>query len=138
VRILCDYNPVMFFGVHLLLYSRDPKADRAFLRDVLEFPTVDAGGGWLIFSLPPTEMAVHPADNPPTIKHAEQDLAAATVYLMCENLAQTTDRLAAKGIAHTEIQEAGWGVVTSVSLPGGGRLGLYEPRHPLAITSTAG
>jgi hypothetical protein len=123
----------MFFGVHRLLYSSDPEADRAFLRDVLEFPAVDAGHGWLIFALPPAEMAVHPADSPPTTRHGEQNLAGATVYLMCEKLAQTTDRLAAKGIAHTEIQEARWGAVTSIALPGGGRLGLYEPHHPLAI-----
>ncbi len=120
----------MFFGVHLLLYSSDPEADRAFLRDVLEFPAVDAGHGWLIFALPPAEMAIHPADS---ASAAGDGLAAATVYLMCENLAQATDRLAAKGIAHTDIQEARWGTITSIALPGGGRLGLYEPHHALAI-----
>jgi catechol 2,3-dioxygenase-like lactoylglutathione lyase family enzyme len=122
----------MFFGVHLLLYSSDPEADRAFVRDVLEFPAVDAGHGWLIFALPPAEMAIHPADSAPA---AGQDLAAAKVYLMCENLAQATDRLTAKGIAHAEIQEARWGTVTSIALPGGGRVGLYEPHHPLAISA---
>jgi hypothetical protein len=118
----------MFFGVHLLLFSRD----------VLEVSAMDAGEGWLIFKLPPAEMGVHPADTPAVTTHAGEDLASATVYLMCENLNRTIDLLSAKGVEHTPIQEAGWGVVTSIVLPGGGKLGIYQPRHPLAITPAAG
>jgi catechol 2,3-dioxygenase-like lactoylglutathione lyase family enzyme len=128
----------MFFGVHLLLYSRDPEADRAFFRDVLGFTAVDVGHGWMIFAMPPAEMAVHPSETPTSVAHVGQDLASGTVYLMCNNLAETLVQLQAKGVQHGEIQEARWGVVTSIPLPGGGNLGLYEPRHPLAIPSPAG
>jgi catechol 2,3-dioxygenase-like lactoylglutathione lyase family enzyme len=121
----------MFFGTHLLLYSRDAEADRAFLRDVLEIPAVDAGEGWLIFALPPAEMGVHPGES--EIRHAESNLAGGTVYLMCRDLRATMDKLKAKGVQCGAVHEAGWGVVTSIPLPGGSSLGLYEPRHPLAI-----
>jgi hypothetical protein len=133
-----DYNPVMIFGVHLLLMSRNPEADRTFFRDVLEMPAVDAGGGWLIFGMPPAEIAVHPSEAPLTTQQVGQDLAAATVYLMCDNLAPTLDWLAGKGVEHTEIHQERWGVVSTVGLPGGGRLGLYEPRHPTAVKTAAG
>src|SRR5258708_19917456 len=125
----------MFFGVHLLLCSRDPEADLAFFRDVLEISAVDAGEGWLIFALPPAEMGIHPAEAPTLGKPAGQDLASGTVYLMCKSLPDTLTRLAAKGVQHTKIQEAGRGVVTSIALPAGGNLGLYEPHHPLALPS---
>jgi hypothetical protein len=128
----------MIFGVHLLLMSRNPDADRVFFRDVLDMPAVDAGGGWLILELPPAEMAVHPAEAPLTTKHVGQDLAAATVYLMCDSLAGTLDGLAAKGVEHTEIHQERWGVVSTIGLPGGGRLGLYEPHHPIAIKKKEG
>jgi hypothetical protein len=121
----------MFFGTHLLLYSRDPEADRAFLRDVLEIPAVDAGEGWLIFRMPPAEMGVHPGEM--EIQHAEANLAAGTVYLMCRDLRAAMGRLQEKGVTCGAVHEAEWGVVTSIPLPGGSRLGLYEPRHPLAI-----
>jgi len=121
----------MFSGAHLLLYSRDAEADRAFLRDVLEFPTVDAGEGWLIFALPPAEMGVHPGEK--QIQHAGEGLAAGVLYLMCRDLRATMETLAGKGVACGPVQEAEWGVVTSIILPGGSRLGLYEPRHRLAI-----
>jgi len=125
----------MFLGMHFLLYSRNPEADRAFFRDVLEIPAIDSGGGWLIFALPPAELGIHPIDAPPaTTTHAGHDLAAATVYLLCRNLADTLERLKARGVAHSETREAEWGVATSIALPSGGRLGLYEPHHPLAIT----
>jgi len=123
----------MIFATHLLLYSRDPDADRAFFRDLLQFPHVDAGGGWLIFALPPAEMGVHPAEENRTRAHADQDVATGTLYLMCDKLSDTLEELAAKGVAHTEIHEAEWGVATSVRLPGGANLGLYEPRHALAV-----
>ena len=124
----------MIHGVHLLLASTDPEADRAFFRDVLKFPHLDAGDGWLIFALPSTEMGIHPAEKNLTNAHAGHDLAAGTVYLMCDNLRETLDSLSSQGVAYTEIQEAGWGVVSSIPLPGGAHLGLYEPHHPLAIS----
>lgn len=124
----------MIHGVHLLLNSVKPEADRAFFRDVLNFPHVDAGEGWLIFALPPAEVGIHPAEKDLTHPHGGQNLAAATVYLMCDNLRETIDLLASKGVDHTEIQEAGWGVASSIRLPGGALLGLYEPHHPLAIS----
>ncbi len=124
----------MIHGVHLLLNSVDPEADRAFFRDVLNFPHVDAGEGWLIFALPPAEVGIHPAEQNVTQLHAGQNLAAATVYLICDNLRETLDSLATKGVEHTEFQEAGWGVASSIRLPGGAHVGLYEPRHPLATS----
>jgi catechol 2,3-dioxygenase-like lactoylglutathione lyase family enzyme len=121
----------MFLGTHLLLYSRNPEADRAFFRDVLELPAIDAGHNWLIFALPPAEMAVHPAPNPedtPTDTSSSGD-----IYLICRYLDRTIAALAAKGVTCGEIHQARWGEVTTIPLPGGGKLGLYEPRHPLAI-----
>jgi hypothetical protein len=124
----------MINGVHLLLNSTNPEADRAFFRDVLNFPHVDAGEGWLIFALPPSEMGIHPAEKDLTQPHAGQNLAATTVYLMCDNLGETLDLLATKGVEHTEILDAGWGVASSIRLPGGAQLGLYEPHHALATS----
>jgi catechol 2,3-dioxygenase-like lactoylglutathione lyase family enzyme len=127
----------MINGVHLLLNSRDPEADRAFLRDVLGWPFVDAGHGWLIFALPPTELAVHPSDAKPVEQEAGHGLVSAVVYLLCDNLHSTVESLGAKGVVCTAIEEARWGVTTTFPLPGGGSLGLYEPHHPLAITPSA-
>lgn len=126
----------MINAVHLLLNSVDPEADRAFFRDVLNLPHVDAGEGWLIFALPPAEMGIHPAEQNLTQLHAGQNLAAAAVYLMCDNLKETLDWLADRKVEHTEIQEAEWGIASSIRLPGGAQLGLYEPHHPLAVTLT--
>lgn len=112
----------MITGSHVVVYSRDPEADRAFFRDVLDYPHVDAGGGWLIFKLPPSEVAVHPTDGP----------QAHEFYLMCDDLDATMERLAAKGVGCGAITDEGWGLLTSIRLPGGGELGLYEPRHPRA------
>ena len=123
----------MIIGTHLLLYSRDPEADRDFFRDVLGFAHVDAGGGWLIFALPPAEIGVHPAEENLTQTHAGHDLATGTLYLLCSPLQETLRNLTAKGVDHTELQEAEWGVATSIRLPGGASLGLYEPKHPLAV-----
>lgn len=123
----------MINGVHLLLYSRDPEADRAFFRDVLGFQSVDAGEGWLIFALPPAELGIHPGDGKFVEHHADHDLSGSVVYLMCENLQATIDALRAKGAQTTEITQAGWGITTTVRLPGGGGLGLYQPRHVTAI-----
>jgi hypothetical protein len=124
----------MIHGVHLLLNSINPEADRAFFRDVLNFKHVDAGEGWLIFALPPAEVGIHPAEKHLTHPHGGQNLAAATVYLMCDSLRETIELLAAKGVDHTEIQEAGWGIASSIRLPSGSQLGLYEPHHRLATS----
>ena len=109
-------------GAHLIVYSQDPDADRAFLRDVLDYPYLDAGAGWLIFKLPPAEIALHPVDGPPI-----QEL-----YLMCDNLDLTMSQLAAKGVEFADVVEARWGMLTRLRLPSGAELGLYEPRHPRA------
>jgi predicted enzyme related to lactoylglutathione lyase len=109
-------------GAHVILFSRDAEADRAFLRDVLGFDSVDAGGGWLIFALPPSEVAVHPADGP---RHE--------LYLMCEDFEATAAELQRNG-AHVKlpITEQRWGRIVHIELPGGGELGLYQAKHPLA------
>jgi hypothetical protein len=113
----------MINGAHLLLYTSDADADRAFLRDVLKFPNVDAGHGWLIFALPPAEIAVHPADAAP---HAE-------LYLMCDDVRAQVKTLEAKGITCGELQTERWGIRTAITLPSGAHLGLYQPTHPTAI-----
>jgi catechol 2,3-dioxygenase-like lactoylglutathione lyase family enzyme len=113
----------VIIGSHVIVFSRDPEADRAFFSEVLGRPHVDAGGGWLIFSLPPAELAMHPSDGP-----TEHEL-----YLMCDDLDATMDDLRAKGVDFADISEERWGRLTRFRLPGGGDVGLYEPRHPLAL-----
>jgi hypothetical protein len=115
----------MIFGAHVIVYSKDAAADRAFLRDILGFNSVDAGHGWLIFALPPAELAVHPDEG--SDRHE--------LYLMCDDLQAEIAALGAKGIRGLEVQEARWGSIAKVPLPGGGKVGLYQPRHPLAIAS---
>jgi hypothetical protein len=117
-------RPAMIFGAHCIVYSRDAAADRVFLRDVLGFPSVDAGHDWLIFALPPAEVAVHPTD----------DDGSHELYLLCDDLAEELAALSAKGITCSNVEEARWGSVTKISLPGGGEIGLYQPRHPLALS----
>ncbi len=117
----------MIFGAHVILFSRDAEADRAFLRDVIGFSFVDAGNDWLIFSLPPAELAVHPAEE-----------SAGELYLMCDDLAGEIVALGEKGISCTEMHEERWGSVTSIPLPGGGQLGLYQPSHPSPLSARPG
>lgn len=112
----------MIYGSHVILFSSDPDADRAFLAEVLGFEHVDAGGGWLIFGLPPAEAAVHPAEAP-----------AAELYFMCDDLAGEMRALEEKGVRCSAVEEARWGSVTKVRLPGGGEVGLYEPRHAAMV-----
>lgn len=112
----------MVFGAHLVLYSTDADADRRFLSEKLGLGSVDAGHGWLIFELPPAEVAVHPADAP-----------GAELYLMCDDVAAEVDALVARGVACSPIEEARWGSITRIEMPGGGTLGLYQPKHPTAI-----
>ena len=108
----------MIYGAHVILNSTDPEADRDFLSNILGFPSVDAGHGWLIFALPPGEAAIHPADT-----------ASTDLYFMCDDLAAEMRSLEAKGVSFASVDEARWGSVTHFTLPGGGSVGLYQPRH---------
>src|SRR5256714_6376901 len=109
-------------GAHAIIYSHGPEADRTFFKEVLGLHHVDGGGGWLIFALPPAEVAVHPAETP-----------GAELYLLTDDLAADMGSLADRGVVCSDVEEARWGSVTRVPLPGGGVIGLYQPRHPLAI-----
>jgi catechol 2,3-dioxygenase-like lactoylglutathione lyase family enzyme len=114
----------MFTGAHVVLYSRDPEADRVFLRDVLGFRGVDAGGGWLISKLPPAEAAVHPTEGPP-----KQEL-----FLMCPDIETALADLAAKGVTISHpVRDMRWGLLAAIKLPSGADLSLYQPRHPTAF-----
>ena len=110
----------MFFGAHVIVYSKDAKADRAFFRDVLGFSSVDAGHDWLIFALPPAELAVHPAD----------DGVGQELYFMSDDLKADIAALGKKHIQCSEVQEVRWGSVTKIQLPSGGEVSLYQPKHP--------
>ena len=123
----------MITGAHFLLYSTDAAADRAFIRDVLGFRSVDLGEGWLIFGLPPAEMAVHPGGDGFTQDHGGAAMAGTVLYLMCDDLDAETARLASAGVRCGAVAEADWGRSTSIPLPGGGHLGLYQPAHPTAL-----
>lgn len=113
----------MITGAHAIIYSRDADGVRAFLENMLELPSVDAGHGWLIFALPPAEVAAHPTDG---AGHHE-------LYLMCDDIHATVAELEAKGVEFSRpIAEERWGLVTAIALPGGSDLGLYEPKHPIA------
>jgi hypothetical protein len=112
----------MISGAHMIIYSTDAEADRAFFRDVLNFRSVDAGHGWLIFALPPAEIAVHPAEE--NGRHE--------VYLMCDDVAAAIQALERHNVPCAPIADQGWGRLTHIRLPGGGKLGLYQPRHPIA------
>ena len=109
----------MIVGAHSVIYSKNPEADRAFLRDVLKLPHVDVGGGWLIFGLPPAEVAVHPSERNDVHEF----------YLMCEDVDAFVAAMEERRITCSSVQNQGWGLLTRVSLPGGGTLGVYQPRH---------
>ena len=123
----------MITGAHFLLYSRDADADRQFLRDVLGFRGVDAGDGWLIFALPPAEIAVHPSSENFVQRHAEHELLGAVLYLMCDDLDSSIKALEGKGVPVTEVEQAEWGRKTTIRLPSGGEIGLYQPTHPTPL-----
>ena len=111
----------MITGAHAIIYSQDADGVRALFRDVLDLPSVDAGGGWLIYALPPAEIATHPTEG---AGHQE-------LYLMCDDIRTTVAELEAKGVEFSRpIADERWGSVTAIALPGGGELGLYEPKHP--------
>lgn len=113
----------MINGAHVVLYSKDPEADRQFFSDVLKFPSVDAGHGWLIFALPPAEVAFHPSE-----KNNVHEF-----YFMCDDLKAMKKSLREKNVKCSDTKEERWGSLTEITLPGGGHIGLYEPKHPRAI-----
>jgi len=110
----------MIIGAHAIIYSKKAAADRRFLIDVFEFPSVDAGQGWLIMGLPPAELAVHPADAN----------GAHQIYLMCDDVKALAVTLKKRRVRCSPVRDVGWGLLTQVTLPGGGTLGVYQPRHP--------
>jgi hypothetical protein len=109
----------MITGAHAIIYSTDPEADRAFLKDVLALGSVDVGGGWLIFGLPPAEVAVHPSEQNGTHE----------LYLMCDDVEAFIEQMDEANIGCGPVQDQGWGRLTTLTLPGGGKLGVYQPRH---------
>lgn len=118
----------MITGAHAIIFSNDADAARAFFRDVLGFSSVDAGGGWLIFALPPVELAAHPTDE---AAHHE-------LYLMCDDVHTTVSELKGKGVEFSRpISDEGFGLMTTIKMPGGGELALYEPKHPSPLAPTA-
>jgi hypothetical protein len=125
----------MINGAHSVLYSNDAGLDREFLREFLDLPTVDIGHGWLIFAMPPAEMAVHPAvqSAAPDSAQAHGRTSPVELYFMCDDLQSTIDSIRGKGGQCTEVQQENWGIRTSIALPSGGRIGLYQPSHPTAL-----
>src|SRR5262250_454977 len=119
---MCLEEEHMISGAHIVVYSKDPDADRAFFRDVLRFRSVDAGHGWLIFALPPAEAAFHPADENGTHE----------LFLMCDDLKAEMAALKKRGVSCSKVETARWGSITRITLPGGGHVGLYQPTHPTA------
>ena len=116
----------MIIGAHSIIYSKNAEADRAFLRDVLSMPNVDVGGGWLIFGLPPAEVAVHPGN-----KNDVHEF-----YLMCDDVDSFIAELSRKNVSAGPVHDMDWGRLTEVKLPGGGKLGVYEPKHARPKTMT--
>jgi hypothetical protein len=113
----------MIQGAHIIIYSKDADADRAFFRDVLKYPSADAGHGWLIFALPPAEIAVHPSD-----KNDVHEF-----YFMCEDVNALIADMKTKSIVCSAVEEQPWGSLTHMTLPGGGKLGIYQPKHASPI-----
>jgi hypothetical protein len=110
----------MITGAHVIIYSKDSEADRAFFRDVLKYESADAGHGWLIFALPPAEVAVHPSD----------ENGVHELYLMCDDVRAFIAEMAQLKVSCSPVEEQRWGSITRLTLPGGGKLGVYEPKHP--------
>jgi hypothetical protein len=109
----------MITGAHSIIYSKSPEADRAFLRDIFGMPHVDVGDGWLIFGLPPSEVAVHPSD--------QNDVHE--FYFLCDDVAALVEQMRRRNIECAPVANQGWGLLTQLTLPGGGKLGVYQPRH---------
>jgi catechol 2,3-dioxygenase-like lactoylglutathione lyase family enzyme len=110
-------------GAHVVVYTKDAEADRAFFRDVLQFSSVDAGHGWLIFAMPPLEAAFHDSD-----KNDQHEL-----FFMCDDMAATLKDLKSKRVKVSDVSEQRWGKLATLTLPGGGKIGLYEPSHPTPL-----
>lgn len=113
----------MIHGAHVVIYTKDAAADRAFFRDVLEYQSVDAGHGWLIFELPPAELAFHPSDS----NNAHE------LFLMCDDVQAFIAAMAEKRAECSPVDEQRWGSITRVTLPGGGKVGVYQPKHPSTL-----
>jgi catechol 2,3-dioxygenase-like lactoylglutathione lyase family enzyme len=113
----------MISGAHVIVYSKNPELDRAFFRDVLGFKSADAGHGWLIFALPPAEAAFHPSEGS----------GAHELYFMCDDVKAEIASLAKKDVKCSAVEEQRWGSITKIRLPGGGEIGLYQPKHPTAL-----
>jgi catechol 2,3-dioxygenase-like lactoylglutathione lyase family enzyme len=122
----------MITAAHVLLYSKDPDADRAFFRDVLKFRHVDIGHGWLIFQLPPSELALHPVDSDAPAPAGDGSMIGAEMYLMCDDLESVVASLKAASVRCGPVAKERWGIRTSVRLPSGAEVGLYQPLHPTA------
>jgi catechol 2,3-dioxygenase-like lactoylglutathione lyase family enzyme len=122
-RVIGIWEAQMISGAHVVIYSKNAEADRAFFRDVLGFNSVDAGHGWLIFALPPAEAAFHPSEE-----------SAHELYFMCDDLKAEIASLVTKGVHCSKVEEARWGLITKMRLPGGGYVGLYQPKHPTALS----
>ncbi|MEP7235973.1 MAG: extradiol dioxygenase [Ignavibacteriota bacterium] len=122
LRAFLFLEQIMINGAHTIIYSKDAEADRKFFTDILQFPSVDVGGGWLIFKLPPGEAAFHP----------DEDNDRHELYFMCDDVKSEIETLGKSGVKCSEIQEERWGSLTSIMLPGGGKIGLYQPKHPTA------
>ena len=118
----------MINGAHTIIYSKDPEADRAFLKDVLGLPHVDLGEGWLVFGLPPSEVAVHPSE-----KNDVHEL-----YFLCEDVEELISAMKRRQVACSPVRKMGWGFLTVVTLPGGGEIGVYQPRHARPEPAKAG
>jgi predicted enzyme related to lactoylglutathione lyase len=113
-------------GIHNIIYAEDPERTRAFIRDVLGFGNVDAGGGWLIFALPPAELGIHPTGPSESGRHE--------LFLMCDDIHRTVEDLTARGVEFLgPVTEQRFGQMVSLKVPGGGQLSLYQPSHPTAI-----
>jgi len=110
----------MINGAHIVIYTKDAEADRAFFRDVLKLSSVDAGHGWLIFAMPPLEAAFHDAE-----KNDQHEL-----YFMCDDIAATLKDLKSKNVKVSDVSKQRWGKIAKFELPGGGKIGVYEPSHP--------
>jgi predicted enzyme related to lactoylglutathione lyase len=122
----------MINGAHVVIHTKDSEADRAFFRDVLKFPSIDAGHGWLIFAMPPLEAAFHDSE-----KHGSEKNNRHELYLMCDDIAATLKELKSKKVTVSDVSEQRWGKLATFSLPGGGKIGIYEPKHPSPLQPKA-
>ena len=119
-------------GTHILFYSTDAEADRAFLRDVMGMRGIGVGGGWLIFKTPPAEAAVHPADESTHAGSAPGKMLGATIHFMCDDVREEVRRLESKKVKCAPLHEESWGIATAITLPSGGTVGVYQPKHQTA------